>query len=135
VLWTNAAGQAATWLMNDQNVQQAAISGTIGIDWRVGGIGDINMDGRADIVWVNTTNNAVVIWYMSGTQVADSTVVSSGGQIGLDWALSGVGDVTGDQIAHIICAAEWSERGVGLEGLRGRDERRRGPRRLPDQCA
>ena len=36
VLWTNAAGDATTWLMNNQNVQQAAISGTIGINWRVG---------------------------------------------------------------------------------------------------
>src|SRR5438445_8378460 len=31
------------------------------------------------------------------SQVADSAVVSSGGQIGLDWTLSGVGDVTGDR--------------------------------------
>ena len=45
---------------------------TEALNWRVGGISDINMDGRADIVWVNTTNNAVVIWYMNGTQVADS---------------------------------------------------------------
>jgi hypothetical protein len=129
VLWTNAAGDATTWLMNGQNVQQAAISGTIGMNWRVGGISDINMDGRADIVWVNTTNNAVVIWYMNGTQVTDSTVVSSGGQIGLDWTLSGVGDVTGDQIPDIIWtrpngqSAVWDLKALGdvMTGGAGQD--------------
>ena len=129
VLWTNAAGDATTWLMNGQNVQQAAISGTIGMNWRVGGISDINMDVRADIVWVNTTNNAVVIWYMNGTQVTDSTVVSSGGQIGLDWTLSGVGDVTGDQIPDIIWtrpngqSAVWDLKALGdvMTGGAGQD--------------
>ena len=102
ILWTNAAGQAASWLMNGQNVQQGGVSGTIGTNWRVGGIGDINTDGKADVVWTNPADNAVVVWHMNGTQVAGSTVVSPGGQIGLDWTLSGVGDVTGDHIDDIV---------------------------------
>jgi len=127
VLWTDSAGEAR--LMNGQNVQQAAVSGTIGMNWRVGGISDINMDGGADIMWVNTTNNAVIIWYMDGTQLAGSTVVSSGGQIGLDWTLSGVGDVTGDQIADIIWtrpngqSAVWDLKALGdvMTGGAGQD--------------
>jgi len=129
ILWTNSAGQAATWLMNGQNVQQAAISGTIGMDWRVGGTGDVNMDGKTDVVWVNTNNNAVVVWYMNGTQVADSSVISSGGQIGLDWTLSGVSDVTGDKIDDIIWtrpngqSVVWDLKALGdvMNGGAGRD--------------
>jgi RTX calcium-binding nonapeptide repeat (4 copies)/FG-GAP-like repeat len=129
ILWTNSAGQAATWLMNGQNVQQAAISGTIGMDWRVGGTGDVNMDGKTDVVWVNTNNNAVVVWYMNGTQVADSSVISSGGQIGLDWTLSGVSDVTGDRIDDIIWtrpngqSVVWDLKALGdvMTGGAGRD--------------
>jgi len=56
-------------------------------------------------------------------------VVSSGGQIGLDWALSGVGDVTGDQIAHIIWtrpngqSAVWDLKALGdvMSGGAGQD--------------
>jgi hypothetical protein len=131
-LWFNSSGQAVTWLMNGVNgagVTSAAISGTIGAGWKVGGIADMNMDGKADVVWWNPANNAVAIWYMNGTRVAGSTMISNGGQIGTDWKLSGVGDVTGDGIPDIVwtrpngSSVIWNLRGNGdqLIGGAGRD--------------
>jgi hypothetical protein len=131
-LWFNSSGQAVTWLMNGVNgagVTSAAISGTIGAGWKVGGIADMNMDGKADVVWWNPANNAVAIWYMNGTRVAGSTMISNGGQIGTDWKLSGVGDVTGDGVLDIVwtrpngSSVIWNLRGNGdqLIGGAGRD--------------
>jgi FG-GAP-like repeat len=128
-LWFNSSGQAVTWLMNGTTVTSAAVSGTIGAGWKVGGIADMNMDGKADVVWWNPANNAVAIWYMKGLQVAGSTMISNGGQIGTDWKLSGVGDVTGDGVPDIVwtrpngSSVIWNLRGNGdqLIGGAGRD--------------
>jgi hypothetical protein len=128
-LWFNSSGQAVTWLMNGTSVASAAVSGTIGAGFKVGGIADMNMDGKADVVWWNPANNAVAIWYMNGTLVAGSTMVSNGGQIGTDWKLSGVGDVTGDGVPDVVwtrpngSSVIWNLRGNGdqLIGGAGRD--------------
>jgi len=119
ILWADSSGNTATWLMNGVNVTGAAVTGQIGVGWRVGGIADMNMDGRSDVVWVNPATNQVVIWQMNGTQVGSGVTVSPGGQIGTDWKLSGVSDVTGDGRPDIIwtrpngSSVIWDLRGNG----------------------
>jgi hypothetical protein len=38
----------------------------------VGGVGDFNHDGRADILWRSTTSGAVAQWLMNGTTIVKS---------------------------------------------------------------
>src|SRR5260370_37227584 len=54
---------------------------------------DFDGDGKADILWRNTTTGQVYEWLLNGTSVI------GGGSIGtgtLDWQIAGIGDVNGD---------------------------------------
>ncbi|MEV6201696.1 FG-GAP-like repeat-containing protein [Streptomyces sp. NPDC051771] len=76
----------------------------IGVDWKlykkVVGVGDINTDGRADLV---ALDYAGVLWRYDGTP---SGRVTARDRIGGGWnvysALAGVGDVTGDGRADLL---------------------------------
>jgi hypothetical protein len=52
-----------------------------------------NGDGKADILWRNSTTGQVYIWLMNGT-----TLTSSGslGSVSSDWSIAGVGDFDGN---------------------------------------
>ncbi len=48
--------------------------------WRVTHIGDYNGDGKADLMWRNTTDGSITMWLMSGgTTIGAAGLVGAGG--------------------------------------------------------
>src|SRR5437762_881494 len=68
--------------------------------WQVKGIGDFDGDGKADILWRNSSTGENYIYVMNGMTIASegylSTVVDQG------WQVKGVGDFDGDGKADIL---------------------------------
>jgi sRNA-binding regulator protein Hfq len=58
-----------------------------------------NGDGKADILWRNSTTGQVYIWLMNGT-----TLTSSGslGSVSSDWSIAGVGDFDGNGTSDML---------------------------------
>ena len=84
VLWRNADGGLAVWLMNGTTI---AASGTItsgGValtpdaTWHVVEVGDFNGDGNSDILW-RSDSGAMAEWLMSGTTITQSVAPSANG--------------------------------------------------------
>ena len=77
ILWQNANGQAAIWLMNGTSVdQRAAGRHQPGAELARLGTGDYNGDGKSDILWQNDDGHAA-IWLMNGTTPTAEVLVGS----------------------------------------------------------
>lgn len=60
---------------------------------------DLDGDGKADIVWRNTSNGTTAIWLMNGTTIASP---SFPGGVSAAWKIVGIGDVNADGKADVI---------------------------------
>ena len=61
--------------------------------WSVAGLGDINGDGRDDLIWRNNTDGGVAGWLMNG---ASSTSQAMIGGAPSQWQIAGIGDFNFD---------------------------------------
>jgi hypothetical protein len=66
--------------------------------WRLVGTGDLNGDGKSDILWQNSGGD-VGIWEMNGTSIISAV---SPGNPGAAWQLQGAADVDGDGKSDLL---------------------------------
>jgi len=93
-------GRVAPWQMTDAGLRgPVTFPGGLPTNWQIQDVADVNGDGRADFVWRNTNNGAVVIWVMNGTSIAAS---ASPAVVPVEWQIAEVGDVTGDGKADLL---------------------------------
>ncbi len=111
VLWRHATdGSLAEWQMNGTTITSSAaptFSGTAvtpDASWSVGGIGDFDGDGSADVLW-RRTDGTLEEWTMNGATITSSQAPTLNG-IALtpdaSWSIAGVGDFDGDGNADIL---------------------------------
>jgi hypothetical protein len=58
--------------------------GGVPLEWQVAGVGDVNGDGQADVIWRNGTNGTVAVWLMNGMTIAS---VGIPGSASTDWEI------------------------------------------------
>jgi FtsP/CotA-like multicopper oxidase with cupredoxin domain len=98
ILWREAGGGVALWLMAGAQVLQSGSLGSVSTSWTIVGQRDFNADGNYDILWRDTGGN-VAIWLMSGLQILQS---GSLGAVPASWTVAGTGDFNGDSNGDIL---------------------------------
>jgi hypothetical protein len=99
LLWRNSqTGTVALWLMNWHSIVSTGLLGNVPAEWEVKGIGDVNNDGKADVVWQHSNGN-VAVWLMNGQTI--SSVTFPGG-VAPQWRIEKIGDVNGDGKADLV---------------------------------
>ena len=61
------------------------------LEWSIVGTNDTNFDGRADILWRNSTTGVVILWTMNGTTHTEINI----GQVNTNWKIVGLADLDG----------------------------------------
>jgi hypothetical protein len=105
IIWQHDDGSLAVWLMNGFNATSTlmlSVPRMTDPNWLIAGAGDINGDGRADIIWQNQANGALAGWLMTGARVGAQQNFSVNGVGDLNWKVRGVGDVNGDGRADLL---------------------------------
>jgi hypothetical protein len=67
-------------------------------NWRVQAVGDLNQDGKPDLIWQHRTQGRVSVWIMNGTNLADGHLLNPDTIADGRWKIIGTGDY--DQDGH-----------------------------------
>ncbi|MCC6889869.1 MAG: FG-GAP repeat protein, partial [Hyphomicrobiales bacterium] len=73
----------AAWLLNGVSVSQSGGVGSATSDWTIAETGDLNGDGKSDIIWRHS-GGSVAAWLLNGITVTQSAGI---GGATSDWVI------------------------------------------------
>jgi hypothetical protein len=92
LIWQNQSDNGlGVWLMNGPTVVAQRVLSVYPSDmnWKVHGVGDVNADGLADLLWQNEATGALGVWYMNGFSVIGQYGLQL--KVDLSWNMVGPG--------------------------------------------
>ena len=104
--------------MNGLTVSTSAFLPTIAdTNWEIGGRGDFNGDGKADVILRNKSTGQDIGWLMNGLTVSTSAFMPTIADT--NWEIKGVGDFDGDGKADVILRNKSTGQNIGwlMNGL------------------
>jgi hypothetical protein len=105
ILWRNGVdGSLAAWFLQNNQViatNYLSINKMADVNWQIKGLGDIDGDKCADIIWQHT-DGSLAAWIMRGTQVTSTRFLSIPNVGDTAWQIAAVADTNGDGLADLI---------------------------------
>lgn len=111
VLWQNRnTNQLLAWHMNGAAVVATRFltPSTVAAGWKLKGSGDLNRDGKPDLVWQHDTTGALVYWLMDGVMMYSSGFFSVP-RVHPSWQIASVRDMNLDGSPDLV----WHNRATG----------------------
>ncbi len=103
LLWRTASGEVHAWLMSGLAVVEddlIAGTGVVNSNWSAEGIGDIDGDGRADLLWRHGATGEVRAWILDGASRRGTLGLHPG--VPLEWEVADLLDLDGDGRSDLL---------------------------------
>jgi hypothetical protein len=97
VLWRNSStGENYLYPMNGLAIGagEGYVRTVVDTSWKIAGTGDFDGDGKADVLWRNTSTGDNYVYLMNGTAIHNEGYVRAVAD--QNWEVAGVGDFNGD---------------------------------------
>ncbi len=95
IVWQNKInGGLGVWYLNGATVTDTralTVVSASSMSWKIRGVGDVNGDGMADLLWQNVTTGEVAVWYLNGYVVLGGQLLSIPNVGDLSWNMVGPG--------------------------------------------
>jgi hypothetical protein len=115
LVWRHSSGLVAAWFMRGPNIiatdlLKVAVNPSLppetvrepDLNWEIRGVGDMNGDGHADLIWQHATDGRLAGWFMSGFHIIGWGYLSVNRVPDTNWKIAGAGDINQDGKADII---------------------------------
>ena len=105
IFQNRTSGNISAWLMNGTNLLSGIAvtpSQVSNVAWEIITAGDVNGDGRPDLLWQHQTTGTLTSWIMNGTTMTSAGTFSTTGPSDPNWKLKATADVNEDGSPDLI---------------------------------
>jgi glucose/arabinose dehydrogenase len=114
LIWQHEGnGSIAVWLMTGTTLRDGRLltpGAVADLNWKIVGVGDMNGDGHADLVWQHQTNGLMSAWLMNGLSMTSGPLLSPGQVPDTNWKIRALLDMNSDGRLDLI----WQNQATGL---------------------
>ncbi len=114
LIWQHQGnGSIAVWLMTGTELRDGRLltpGAVADLNWKIVGVGDMNGDSHADLVWQHQTNGLMSAWLMNGLSMTSGVLLTPGQVPDTNWKIRAVVDVNADGRLDLI----WQNQSTGL---------------------
>ncbi|HXG70650.1 MAG TPA: S8 family serine peptidase [Gemmatimonadaceae bacterium] len=99
LVWQNIAdGRVSAWLMNGLTRRDGALFSIpqVEVDWRIRSVGDLDGDGKADLIWQHQLDGRLAVWLMDGLTVREGTLLNPAQVTDTNWHIVATADFDRD---------------------------------------
>ncbi len=106
LVWRHrTSGALRAWLLEGLALRsEAGLSpaGLADLNWRIAALGDLDADGRDDLLWRHGQSGALVVWYMDGLTRRAASFLDPAALPDLGWQALGIWDVDDDGANDLV---------------------------------